>query len=313
MSSRSASLRLKYEFPTLQLTHVYEVQTRSRSSEHHRPWLALAIVAALAISAQPQTQAVPLSVLIGQESAKLHVQVEAFNKECGGDKSFVGDPCMKRRYKLSGDLGQFVALVNDELSFLSDGDSWDARRNLMLFEVRDALYNIKCLGRSDKECTDEAKALQADPVAKEAVAMRAGADEEAKHWHLVKVVSTTPEQDFVANFVKAFGSNNLDAQLQYYADRVDYYERGQVSKEIIRKDLEHDIATWPNRNYSMPDPKITITPNGDGFTAEFRMRYTLTNPKGTSSGTLQMTVRLKPQAQNWQVVGIQKKVIQATK
>jgi hypothetical protein len=46
--------------------------------------------------------------------------------------------------------------------------------------------------------------------------------------------------------------------------------------------------------------------------AEFPITYTLTNSKGTNSGTLRMTMRLKPQAQTWQVAGIQKEVIQAT-
>jgi hypothetical protein len=50
-----------------------------------------------------------------------------------------------------------------------------------------------------------------------------------------------------------------------------------------------------------------VTADGSDFVAEFPMTYTLTNPKGTSSGTLQMRFRLKPQAQTWQIVGIQKK------
>lgn len=117
---------------------------------------------------------------------------------------------------------------------------------------------------------------------------------------------------FVENFVKTLAVNHLDTQLSYYADRVDYYELGQVTKEAIRNDLEHDIATWPNRTYSITSaPKITR--NNDGFIAEFPMKYTLSNFKGATSGTLQMTVRLKSRWLKWQVVGIQKKVIQAAR
>ncbi len=62
---------------------------------------------------------------------------------------------MKRRYKISGELGQFVALINDELDGLR-GISPDAtadfvkevegRRKIMELEVRNALYVIKCVG-----------------------------------------------------------------------------------------------------------------------------------------------------------------------
>jgi len=61
----------------------------------------------------------------------------------------------------------------------------------------------------------------------------------------------------------------------------------------------------------MSDPP-NITSDGDGLVAEFPITNALTNSKGTSSGTLRMTMHLKPQAHTWQVAGIQKEVIQAT-
>jgi hypothetical protein len=59
---------------------------------------------------------------------------------------------------------------------------------------------------------------------------------------------------FVENLVETFAINHLDTQLSYYADQVDYYELGHVTKEAIRNDLEHDIATWSNRSYSITIP-----------------------------------------------------------
>jgi hypothetical protein len=70
-------------------------------------------------------------------------------------------------------------------------------------------------------------------------------------------------------------------------------------------------VSWLNRSHSMSDPP-NITSDGDGLVAEFPITYALTNSKGTSSGTLRITMHLKPQAQTWQVAGIQKEAIQAT-
>jgi hypothetical protein len=70
-------------------------------------------------------------------------------------------------------------------------------------------------------------------------------------------------------------------------------------------------VSWLNRSHSLSDPP-NITSDGDDLVAEFPITYALINSKGTSSGTLRITMHLEPQAQTWQVAGIQKEVIQAT-
>jgi hypothetical protein len=52
--------------------------------------------------------ALPLTALIFQESAKVANEVAAWNKQCG-NKPIDDEACVKKRYKISGDLGQFVA------------------------------------------------------------------------------------------------------------------------------------------------------------------------------------------------------------
>jgi hypothetical protein len=54
--------------------------------------------------------AIPLTQLIMKESDRLTGKVEAWNKQCGGKPSYDED-CMKKRYKLCGELGTFVALA----------------------------------------------------------------------------------------------------------------------------------------------------------------------------------------------------------
>src|SRR5438552_8992267 len=112
------------------------------------------LLAFLALTLISSLFALPLTVLIFQQSAKLADEVAAWNKQCG-DKPSYEDVCMKKRYKISGKLGEFVALVNDELEGLRDispnasNDSvkeFAGRRKIMELEARNALYVIKCLG-----------------------------------------------------------------------------------------------------------------------------------------------------------------------
>src|SRR5438132_3098654 len=89
----------------------------------------------------PSIFALPLTAIIFQQSAKLADKVAAWNKQCG-DKPSYDDACMKKRYSLSGELGKFVALVNDELSGSVSPDASDdfvkeynGRRKIMEHET----------------------------------------------------------------------------------------------------------------------------------------------------------------------------------
>jgi hypothetical protein len=311
--------------------------------------------------------AVPLSVLIVQESEKIADSIRAFNKECAGidDTSERYTECFKKRGDIGKELSGFIMLVQQETNFLGDPaeerarlqeqqatlsesqkaeitKQWgtdaldieaqvkhsEARRHDTKLQIRWATYYFACLGREDaSECKAEKAALDKEEYPFGRVGLMSQdpthvGEEEAKHWHPTKIISVIKSGQgppvlvseeaavgFVEKFVKALAINNLNAQLGYYADRVDYYNIRRADKQVIEKDLEHDIAKWPDRSYAIPaSPKITAT--DDGFTAEFSMTYRLTNSTGTSSGKLRTTVRVRTQAETWQVTSIQKKVTQ---
>jgi hypothetical protein len=262
------------------------------------------LLAFIALTLSTALFATPLYVIIIQESEKIADSIRAFKNDCGGDKSFADQPCMDRRYKLSGDLGRLVASLNDELNFLTvpvtstpppgyeaqaaeDEKRWANRRKDMQLHLRWAHYWMDCLGREDaSECKQERGALDKEIYPFGRVGLMSQepthvGEEEAKHWHSSYVI--VPPDVFIQQFVRSLATNNLDAQLDYYADRVDYYEFRQVPKDVIRKDIERDIKRWPDRIYSMANqPKIT--PKGENaFVAEFPMAYTLTDSKGSTS------------------------------
>src|SRR5580704_4799463 len=122
--------------------------------------------------------ALPLTVVIFQQSAKLAKEVAAWNTQCG-DKPYYDDACMKKRYKISGELGEFVALVNDELGGLRDispgaPDSFvkesNGRRKIMELEARNALHIIKCLGvaATEPQCNAESAAIDEEKASLQA-------------------------------------------------------------------------------------------------------------------------------------------------
>jgi hypothetical protein len=158
----------------------------------------------LALTLIPSLFALPLTVLIFQQSAKLADEVAAWNKQCG-DKPSYDDACMKKRYKISGELGQFVALVNNELEGLRDisPDASDdfvkevtGRRKIMELEVRNALCIIKCLGvpASELHCSAESAAIDEEKAALQAEYKQTHAAFDGKWISLRASVSPAPKK-----------------------------------------------------------------------------------------------------------------------
>jgi hypothetical protein len=81
--------------------------------------------------------AVPLSVLIVQESEKIADSIRAFNKECAGvdDESPKYTECFNKRSAIGGKLSGFVMDVQQELNFLGD----PAQERARLQEQQDKL------------------------------------------------------------------------------------------------------------------------------------------------------------------------------
>lgn len=143
-----------------------------------------------------------LTAMIFQQSAKLADKVTAWNKQCGNKPSY-DDACTKKRHAISGELGQFVALVNDEMEFLRGPMSPDApddfvkeangRRKIMELEVRNALHIIKCLGApaSDSQCSSESAAIEQEKASLEAEYAQTHAAFDGK-WISLPVTSISP-------------------------------------------------------------------------------------------------------------------------
>lgn len=138
----------------------------------------LFLTSILALIVISRVFALPLTALIFQRSAELAKKVAAWNTQCGEKPSY-DEACTKKRVALSGELGQFVALVNDELDGLRDisPDAPDdfvneanGRRKIMKLEVSNALHIIRCLGvhALEPQCSEESATIDEEKAALQA-------------------------------------------------------------------------------------------------------------------------------------------------
>src|ERR1700719_3260975 len=69
---------------------------------------------------------------------------------------------------------------------------------------------------------------------------------------------------FVQAFIQSGSSDHLESAMQFYAPNVDYYDKGAVDADLIRKEISGFWRRWPRREYHLfDDPVARAGPQPD--------------------------------------------------
>jgi hypothetical protein len=131
-----------------------------------------------------------------------------------------------------------------------------------------------------------------------------------KREQIFETTSMDQIRDFVAGFVVAGISEDVEAELQFYAERADYYESGLVSKDFIRKDVLRYNQKWPVRRYWLAgDTQILNGLEADPIEVRYQIRYEVKNQQKQSSGTAVKTLKLKKVAGGLEIISVREKTL----
>ena len=101
-------------------------------------------------------------------------------------------------------------------------------------------------------------------------------------------------RDFIAGFVVAGISQDVEAELQFYSEEADYYDSGLVTKDFIRKDILRYDRNWPVRRYWLNgDIRILNGLEADPIEVQYQIKYFVKNPRKESSGSAVKTLKLQ--------------------
>jgi len=110
--------------------------------------------------------------------------------------------------------------------------------------------------------------------------------------------------DYVAAFVLAGFDRNVGAEVEFYGDRVDYYDNGTMDREKIREDLKRYDEQWPERHFWIAG-KITIEPQSDNrLRVTFPLGFKLRNGNRIASGKVDKTLVLEKTGADLQIVAV---------
>ncbi|HEX4668068.1 MAG TPA: peptidoglycan-binding domain-containing protein [Chthoniobacterales bacterium] len=100
-------------------------------------------------------------------------------------------------------------------------------------------------------------------------------------------------REYVGAFILAGLDPQTGAELEFFADRVNYFGERNMSREKVRADLVRYARRWPERRFwlagdievaSQPDGKVQVT---------FPLRYELRNGSKSASGKVMKTLVLR--------------------
>jgi hypothetical protein len=118
------------------------------------------------------------------------------------------------------------------------------------------------------------------------------------------VLSRERLRDYVAAFVLAGLDSRVGAELEFFADRVNYFNRGPIPKEEIRRDLQRYNQRWPQRRFWLAGD-VQVHPQRDSLLrVTFPLRYELRSPTERASGTVRKTLLVEVTGDDLQIVSV---------
>ncbi len=117
-------------------------------------------------------------------------------------------------------------------------------------------------------------------------------------------ISSEGFRDYIGAFVLAGLDPKVGAELEFFGDRVRYYNDGWVDRAKIRRDLQRYDARWPERHFWLAGD-VRVEPRSKRqLRVTFPLRYELRNGSKHSSGKIQKSLVLEVAGENLQIVAV---------
>jgi hypothetical protein len=113
----------------------------------------------------------------------------------------------------------------------------------------------------------------------------------------------TDINDLLEGWRAAAENIDLDGNMSYYADTIDYYKAGKVNISRVRADKKRAYDTYDTISAELTNIKITPDPTGQKATAVFDKTWTFESEEKYSNGSVKQQLDLKKINGRWLIVG----------
>jgi ketosteroid isomerase-like protein len=114
---------------------------------------------------------------------------------------------------------------------------------------------------------------------------------------------TNDVKDTVDEWKNASENLDLDGNMNRYADSVDYYSAGRVTRARVRADKQRAFARYDSIKFTISNMKVTPDAAGEKATAVFDKEWNFEGEDQYSSGKVQQQLTLGKIGGRWLITG----------
>jgi hypothetical protein len=112
-------------------------------------------------------------------------------------------------------------------------------------------------------------------------------------------------QAFVEAFIQSGASDRLDSAMQFYAPKVNYYDKGLVDDAFVRRDVSEFRKRWPRREYQLFNrPVARAGPVQHQYYVGYRIGYVLKDHGREVHGISDVTILVRDDDETYSVLAV---------
>ena len=126
----------------------------------------------------------------------------------------------------------------------------------------------------------------------------------------------TPERvtKFVENYLHDAETQDVAAQVKYYAFPIAYFDHGFVDQQFVVKDTGDYVKRWPDRKYKLIAPVSFFASGKEGetnveFTIAFNLKSKARKEKNAASGRTKNFWTIRPEGDELKIIAIKEQRI----
>lgn len=114
---------------------------------------------------------------------------------------------------------------------------------------------------------------------------------------------TSDVKDVIDDWKDTSENRDIDANLDEYADTVDYYNGGRTTREKVRADKQRAFGQYDSIDFDISNLKVTPDATGERATAVFDKKWTFEGEHNRSAGKVQQQLTLALIGGRWLITG----------
>jgi len=109
---------------------------------------------------------------------------------------------------------------------------------------------------------------------------------------------------FVQEYLRDAETNDLAAQVKYFAYPIEYFDHGLVDEQFVLRDVRNYLKRWPQRKYTLSQP-VSFFAGREGETlVEFLIAYDVRNNNHAASGRTRNWWTLRAEGDELKIVAM---------